>query len=87
MPALTVRLAAEISAVAAFTVTVAEAVTVIPLDSSLTELPLASWIVIEPGPSFSVSCWPPGVSSMSCSLPSVSSRVTVTPLRVLRTFL
>ena len=36
MPALTVRLAAEIVAVAAFTVTSAEAVTVIPLESSVT---------------------------------------------------
>ena len=40
IPALTVTMPAEISIVLALTVTFAAAVIVIPLDSSLTELPL-----------------------------------------------
>ena len=49
MPALTVRLATEIVAVDAFTVTSADAVTVIPLESRVTWFPLASWMVMEAG--------------------------------------
>ena len=78
---------AEISAVDALIVTLADAVTVIPADSSFTELPFESSIVTEPGPSFSVTFWPPGVSRISCSVPSVSSSVILTPLREQITFL
>src|SRR6185503_17521911 len=67
--------------VLALTVTLADAVTVIPELSSFTELPLLSTISTEPGPSFSVIRWPPGVSTMSFSWPSLSSRTTRTPLR------
>src|SRR3954454_24510175 len=60
MPALTVTIPAETSTLLALTVTLAEAVMVIPLASSLIELPLLSTISTVPGPSFRVIFWPPG---------------------------
>ena len=87
MPALTVPCPAETSTVRAWTVTLPDAVTVMPLVSSLTELPFASTTSIAPGPSLSVTFWPPGVSSdRAARWPSSSSSVTLTPLRERITF-
>ena len=55
MPAFTVTIPADISMVLAFTVTFADALIVIPLDSIFIELPLLSVASIEPGPSLSVT--------------------------------
>ena len=55
MPALTVSAAAVISIWLAVILTLADAVTVIPLGSSFTELPLLSLTSIVPGPSRSVT--------------------------------
>ena len=55
----------------ACTVTLAEALIVMPADSSLIELPLASSISTAPPPSLSVTFWPPGVSRISFSFPSL----------------
>ncbi len=60
---------------------------VMPLDCILIELPFESLISIEPGPSARFTLLPPGVSSVSVSLPSVSSNVSFTPLRERSTFL
>src|SRR5207244_8473096 len=58
MPALTLTMPAEMSAVLALIVTLAEALTVMSLVPSFTELPFASASSIEPGPSLSVTFWP-----------------------------
>src|SRR5581483_3543055 len=81
MPASTVTMPAETAIVPALIVSFADAVIVTPAASSLIELPLLSTISTDPGPSLNVAFWPPGVSSTSCSRPSESSSVTLTPLR------
>src|ERR671921_808788 len=81
MPASTVTIPAETATWLALTVTFAAAVTVMPPVSSFTELPFESTISTAPGPSFIVRRWPPGVSKISFSCPSVSSSVIFTPLR------
>src|SRR5437879_2584200 len=55
MAASTVTMPADTATWLALTVTRAEAVTVMPLDSSLIELPLLSTISTAPGPSLRVS--------------------------------
>ena len=69
MPEFTVTIPELISTVLALMVTFALAFTTIPAASSVTELPLLSIISIEPGPSLSVTFWPPGVSTMKRSWP------------------
>ena len=87
MPASTCTMPAETATWLALTVTLADAVSVMPADSSLMLLPWLSTISTEPGPSLSVIFWPPGVSTMKLSWPSWSSSVICTPLRERITFL
>ena len=70
MPASTVTMPADTATTLALTVTFADAVTVTPEDSSLIELPFESTISTAPGPSLSVTFWPPGVSQMNFYCPS-----------------
>ena len=71
----------------ALIVTLAEAVTVMPLALQLDRVAVAVHDLDRAWPSFSVTFWPPGVSRMNFSCPSVSSSVTFTPLRERITFL
>src|SRR5208337_3271264 len=67
--ALTVSISAEISTWLAFRLIFPAAVTVMPLASSFTELPLLSSTTISAGPSCRVILCPAGVSKISCSVP------------------
>ena len=64
MAALTLTAPALTSTALALTMTLEAAFTVIPFVLSSTELPLLSVSTTAPGPSSSVSFWPPGVSMM-----------------------
>src|ERR1051325_1054042 len=87
IPELTETIDADTDISEALMVRFIAALMVMPLRSSLIELPLLSASSIDPGPSLSVIFWPPGVSAMKVSCPSLSSSVTFTPLRDLITFL
>ena len=84
MPASTVTMPADTFTDDALTVTAADAVTVMPPLASSMRLPLLSSSSTLPGPSASVSFWPPGVSSVSVSVPAWSSSVMVMPFFVRR---
>ena len=70
MPAFTLTMPALSSTWLALMVTFALVFTRMPFVSSFTEFPLASVNWIEPGPSLSVTLWPPGVSTMKLSWPA-----------------